>query len=98
MRFASTPARCHHFPVLARGTVFRRGKSVTVIGTCSWNLQELGAHAADGTAAVRDHLARTVTPTAGSAEAHRTRTAAPTRPARTAVAREPRFSRPRCVS
>nr|WP_095878116.1 DNA polymerase III subunit alpha [Streptomyces sp. TLI_235] len=54
----------HHFLILARGTVSRRGKSVTVIGTCAWNLQEVAdAHAAGGTAGVRDYLARTATPT-----------------------------------
>ncbi|MEV7182364.1 DNA polymerase III subunit alpha [Kitasatospora sp. NPDC093679] len=53
----------HHFLLLARGTLSRRGKSVTVIGRCAWNLQEVAdAHAAGGTAAVRAYLARTTTP------------------------------------
>ncbi|MFG2819568.1 DNA polymerase III subunit alpha [Kitasatospora sp. NPDC048365] len=44
----------HHFLILARGTVSRRGQSVTVIGTLAWNLQEIAdAHRAGGTAAVR---------------------------------------------
>ncbi|WP_431675998.1 hypothetical protein [Kitasatospora sp. KL5] len=60
----------HHFLILARGTVSRRGKSVTVIGSCAWNLQEVAdAHVAGGTAAVRDYLARTTG--VGSAEADR---------------------------
>lgn len=50
----------HHFLLLARGTVSRRGKSVTVIGTRAWNLQDVAdAHATGGTAAVRDLLAAT---------------------------------------
>ncbi|WP_043174509.1 DNA polymerase III subunit alpha [Streptomyces sp. NRRL B-24484] len=50
----------HHFLILARGTVSRRGRSVTVIGSCAWNLQEVAdAHAAGGTTAVRDYLVRT---------------------------------------
>ncbi|MFD9124311.1 DNA polymerase III subunit alpha [Kitasatospora sp. NPDC059571] len=56
----------HHFLILARGTVSRRGRSVTVIGTCAWNLQDIAdAHAAGGAAAVRDHLARTGAPAGG---------------------------------
>ncbi|MFC6593622.1 DNA polymerase III subunit alpha [Kitasatospora paranensis] len=50
----------HHFLLLARGTVSRRGASITVIGTCAWNLQEVAdAHRTGGTAAVRAYLART---------------------------------------
>lgn len=48
----------HHFLILARGTVSRREKSVTVIGTHAWNLQEIAdAHQDGGTAAVRILLA-----------------------------------------
>ncbi|MFC8448636.1 DNA polymerase III subunit alpha [Kitasatospora sp. NPDC057223] len=48
----------HHFLLLARGTISRRGRSVTVIGVCAWNLQDVAdAHAAGGTAAVRALLA-----------------------------------------
>ncbi|WP_030255677.1 MULTISPECIES: DNA polymerase III subunit alpha [Streptomyces] len=48
----------HHFLLLARGTVSRRGKSVTVIGTHAWNLEEIAdAHQDGGTAAVRSLLA-----------------------------------------
>ncbi|MFG2820939.1 OB-fold nucleic acid binding domain-containing protein [Kitasatospora sp. NPDC048365] len=43
----------HHFLILARGTVSRRGQSVTVIGTLARNLQKIAdAHRAGGTAAV----------------------------------------------
>ncbi|MET9182888.1 DNA polymerase III subunit alpha [Kitasatospora aureofaciens] len=50
----------HHFLILARGQVSRRGKSVTVIGTHAWNLQDIAdAHTAGGTAAVRDLITRT---------------------------------------
>ena len=54
----------HHFLLLARGTISRRGRSVTVIGTHAWNLQDVAdAHAAGGATAVRALLA------AGSAPA-----------------------------
>lgn len=47
----------HHFLLLARGTVSRRGKSVSVIGTHAWNLQDIAdAHRDGGTAAVRTLL------------------------------------------
>ncbi|MFE3106018.1 DNA polymerase III subunit alpha [Kitasatospora indigofera] len=50
----------HHFLILGRGTVSRRGRSVTVIGTHAWNLQDVAdAHASGGTAAVRALLAAT---------------------------------------
>ena len=48
----------HHHLLLARGTISRRGRSVTVIGTHAWNLQDIAdAHSAGGTAAVRTLLA-----------------------------------------
>lgn len=48
----------HHFLLLARGTVSRRGKSVSVIGTHAWNLQDVAdAHRDGGAAAVRALLA-----------------------------------------
>ncbi|MFE4257759.1 DNA polymerase III subunit alpha [Streptomyces sp. NPDC056883] len=48
----------HHFLLLARGTVSRRGKSVSVIGTHAWNLQDIAdAHRDGGPAAVRTLLA-----------------------------------------
>ncbi|MFI6844178.1 hypothetical protein OG535_39150 [Kitasatospora sp. NBC_00085] len=48
----------HHFLLLARGTVSRREKSVTVIGTHAWNLQEIAdTHRTGGAAAVRTLLA-----------------------------------------
>lgn len=48
----------HHFLLLARGTVSRRGKSLSVIGTHAWNLQDIAdAHRDGGTAAVRTLLA-----------------------------------------
>ncbi|MFE4635345.1 DNA polymerase III subunit alpha [Streptomyces sp. NPDC056773] len=48
----------HHFLLLARGTVSRRGKSVTVVGARAWNLEEVaGSHRTGGTAAVRALLA-----------------------------------------
>ncbi|GAA2785160.1 DNA polymerase III subunit alpha [Kitasatospora paracochleata] len=57
----------HHFLILARGTVSRRGQSVTVIGTLAWNLKEIAdTHQTGGTAAVRALLTR---PT-GDAEQH----------------------------
>ncbi|MFD9124452.1 DNA polymerase III subunit alpha [Kitasatospora sp. NPDC059571] len=60
----------HHFLILARGTVSRRGRSVTVIGTCAWNLQEVAdAHTAGGTAAVREYLTRTTAPPTDTHEA-----------------------------
>ncbi|MCX5129432.1 DNA polymerase III subunit alpha [Streptomyces sp. NBC_00347] len=47
----------HHFLLLARGTVSRRGKSVSVIGTHAWNLQDIAdAHRDGGPAAVRTLL------------------------------------------
>ncbi|MFJ2810557.1 DNA polymerase III subunit alpha [Kitasatospora sp. NPDC087271] len=53
----------HHFLLLARGTVSRRGKSVTVVGARAWNLQEVAdTHRAGGTAAVRALLATEPTP------------------------------------
>lgn len=48
----------HHFLLLARGAVSRRGKSVSVIGTHAWNLQDVAdAHRDGGAAAVRALLA-----------------------------------------
>ncbi|MEU4583297.1 DNA polymerase III subunit alpha [Kitasatospora aureofaciens] len=61
----------HHFLLLARGTVSRRGKSVTVIGTHAWNLEEIAAAHRDGTTALRALLATDPQPhttDSGSAE------------------------------
>nr|WP_223244561.1 DNA polymerase III subunit alpha [Streptomyces sp. CBMA156] len=56
----------HHFLLLARGTVSRRGRSVTVIGSHAWNLEEVaGAHQDGGTAAVRALLATDPAPHSG---------------------------------
>ncbi|MDH6130035.1 hypothetical protein [Kitasatospora sp. GP82] len=48
----------HTFVLLARGTVSRRGKSATIVGSRAWSLVEVAeAHRAGGTAAVRRLLA-----------------------------------------
>ncbi|MBV6695616.1 DNA polymerase III subunit alpha [Kitasatospora aureofaciens] len=48
----------HHFVLLARGTVSRRGKSATIVGSRAWNLTDVAdAHQQGGTAAVRRLLA-----------------------------------------
>jgi len=48
----------HTFVLLARGTVSRRGKSATIVGSRAWSLVEVAdAHRTGGTAAVRRLLA-----------------------------------------
>nr|BEK65017.1 DNA polymerase III subunit alpha [Kitasatospora purpeofusca] len=59
----------HHFLLLARGTVSRRGKSVTVIGTHAWNLEEVAEAQQVGPAAVRALLATEPAPHPEAADA-----------------------------
>ena len=48
----------HNFVLLARGTVSRRGRSATIVGTRAWSLTDVAdAHRGGGTAAVRRLLA-----------------------------------------
>ncbi|GAA1239852.1 DNA polymerase III subunit alpha [Kitasatospora nipponensis] len=48
----------HTFVLLARGTVSRRGRSATIVGTHAWSLTDIAnAHHQGGTAAVRRLLA-----------------------------------------
>ncbi|MFE3397988.1 DNA polymerase III subunit alpha [Kitasatospora indigofera] len=65
----------HHHLLLARGMISRRGRSVTVIGTHAWNLQDVAdAHAAGGAPAVRALLAAGSTPSPVHEAADRTGT------------------------
>ncbi|MFC5156045.1 DNA polymerase III subunit alpha [Streptomyces amakusaensis] len=55
----------HHWLLLVRGQVQRRGKSVTVVGRRAWNLTDLAqAHQDGGHTAIRRLLATTQPPTA----------------------------------
>ncbi|WP_052709666.1 DNA polymerase III subunit alpha [Streptomyces sp. NRRL S-495] len=57
----------HHLYLLMRGTVSRRGKSVGVIGSHAWNLQQIAdAHQRGGQAAVRQLLAAASPPFSSS--------------------------------
>ncbi|MFJ9523230.1 DNA polymerase III subunit alpha [Kitasatospora sp. NPDC101801] len=83
--FQDSQERCadtvfHRWLLLVRGTVARKGRSVSVVATTVWDLAQVAAaHQAGGTAAVRDLLAPTTDniPAAGAPQDGRPGGAAP---------------------